>query len=72
METVIINTRDKKEYALLKAFLKQSGIASRVLSKEEKEDLGLLMLMNEADRQDTVPLEKLKETLNRKIGSNGN
>jgi hypothetical protein len=71
METVIINTRDKKEYALLKAFLKQSGIASRVLSKEEKEDLGLLILISQADRQDTVPLEKLRETLNRKIGSNG-
>ncbi|MCD8435859.1 hypothetical protein LNJ03_11200 [Tenacibaculum dicentrarchi] len=37
-----------------------------ILTNEEKEDIGLLMLMEEADKTDTVPEEEIFEILNEK------
>jgi hypothetical protein len=38
METLVLQTRDKKESLLLKELLKKMNIAVRSLTKEEQED----------------------------------
>ena len=50
MEAIIAKPKTAAEFNLLKELLKKMGIASTILTDEEKEELGLLKLMNEADR----------------------
>jgi hypothetical protein len=58
MESVLITPRNKKEFQFISDLLNKLGIASKKLSLEEKEDLGLALLMSEADRSKKVS-EKL-------------
>jgi hypothetical protein len=64
MDTIVIKTKTVSELNLIKELLKKLRITSKVLTDEEKEDLGLLKLMNEADRSEkvsrTVVMNKLK------------
>jgi len=54
MESVIITPRNKKESQFLTDLLGKLGIANKKLSITEKEDLGLAILMQEADRSKKV------------------
>jgi hypothetical protein len=56
MQTLLIETKDAAEYSLIKALLEKMKIRMKVLnlSDDEKEDLGLSLLMQEVDWNETV------------------
>jgi hypothetical protein len=65
METLLVQPKNAEELALLQTMLKKMSIGNMVISIEEKEDLGLLMLMTKADRTKRVSRETvLKKLLN--------
>lgn len=66
MEIIIVNAKNKTELQLISDILKKMRVGMRVLTIEEREDLGLIKLMKEADRIKTVSREKIMEKLGRK------
>lgn len=65
MEALVIKSENKKNLTKLKKLIKELGMESTTLSNEEMEDLGLSMLMKEADRNETVSREEILKKLNR-------
>lgn len=69
MSTLVITPQNKSELDLLIALLKKMQIHVAVIDEDEKEDMGLVLLMKEADRTDKVSREsiiaKLKSHANR-------
>jgi hypothetical protein len=65
MQTILIETKDASEYSLITALLEKMKIRMKVLnlSEEEKEDLGLLMLMQEVDWNETVSRDSIMAKL---------
>ncbi len=65
MQTVLIETKDASEYNLITALLEKMKIRMKVLnlSDEDKEDLGLLMMMQEVDWNDTVSKDSVLNKL---------
>lgn len=63
MQSILVTPRNYDEYLLLTEFLKSKNFSNYVLSLEEKEDVGLLQLMNEADRNNRVPRENIMSIL---------
>jgi hypothetical protein len=63
MQSVLVIPKNIEEYIILTEFLKSKNLDSYELSLEEKEDLGLLQLMNEADRNKRVPRENIMSIL---------
>ena len=53
MKSIVITPKDMKELNFVSELLQKVGISSTVLSEEEKEDAGVLVLMQEAIRNDT-------------------
>jgi hypothetical protein len=66
METIIVNAKNKAELKLISDMLKKMRIGMKVLTAEEREDLGLVKFMKEADRSKTVSRDKVMEKLGRK------
>jgi len=66
MNTIVVRTKTISEFNLLKELLKKMRITSKVLTEEEKEDIGLLKLMQEADRTEKVPKDTVIAKLRRK------
>jgi hypothetical protein len=68
MQTILIETKDAAEYGLISALLEKMKIRMKVLNltDEEKEDLGLLMMMQEADLNDTVPESEIMAKLRKR------
>ena len=68
MQTILIETKDATEYSLIKALLEKMKIRMKVLNltNEEKEDFGLLMMMQEADLDDTVPESEIMAKLRKR------
>lgn len=64
MQTLLINPKSKEEFRFISDLLKKRKVSSYVLSEEEVEDLGMLLVLNEADRSQRVSrktiLKKLK------------
>ena len=63
MESLIITPADNEELALIKAVLKKMNLKVKVLSDEEKENMGLALLMSQADRNKTIPREEVMKKL---------
>ena len=65
MQTLLIETKDAAEYSLIKALLEKMKIRMKVLnlSDDEKEDLGLSMLMQEVDWNETVSRDTIMSKL---------
>ncbi len=63
MESIIINPKDKAEFKLLTLLFSKMNISSKLITKEDQEDLGLAILMKEADRTQKVSKETIMETL---------
>ena len=68
MKTVIVNIPEKKEDFFLDLF-KKNKLRSRVLTKEEKEELAIAKWINEGLQSEDVPVEKIYEHF-RKHGVN--
>lgn len=66
MESIIISPKDQAELELLMQLLNRMNVANKVLSVEDHEDLGLAVLMQEADRTKKVSKETILKTLSQK------
>lgn len=66
MQTLVITPKTKAQFKLLADLLAEMNIKAMVLSEEEKEALGLLKLMEEADRSKTVSKETIMKKLSGK------
>jgi len=63
MKSIVITPKDSKELKLIAELLKKMGISSTILSEEEKEDAGLLILMKEADKNEIVSRKEIADKL---------
>lgn len=66
MEALLIKSDDKEEMRLLNELVKKMGLNATALSEEDMEDLGLSILMRQADRNQKVSREEIMEKLNGK------
>ncbi len=60
-----ITPKDKAELELLSALLARLNIATTVIAEDDKEDIGLGILMQEADRDEHVSRESVSKALGR-------
>ncbi len=65
MKSIVISPKNLTDMRFVSELLKKLSIPTKVLSDEEKEDLGLSMLMREVDRTKKVS----RETIMRKLKS---
>lgn len=63
MNSIVITPRNKSEEKLLSELFKNMGIGTRVLTVEEKEEMGLARLMARADRKQKVSRETIIKKL---------
>ena len=63
METLLVQPKNAEELALLQNLLEKMRIGNTLISLEDKEDLGLLMLMQKADRSKRVSRETVMKKL---------
>lgn len=63
MESIIVTPKNQEEFRLLTDLLAKMNISSKVLSEEEKEDIGLGILLQEADRNEKVSREEIMNKL---------
>jgi len=65
MESVIINTKTKSDLQLLLELVKKMGFRFKIITDEEKEDIGLLKAMEEGKKSKLVSraviMNKLKK-----------
>jgi len=65
MSTLVLTPQNKSELDLLIALLKRMQISVAIIDEEERGNLGLSLLMKEADRSDKVS----RESIIAKLGS---
>lgn len=65
METLVLQTRDKKESLLLKELLKKMNIAVKALSKEEQEDFIFGNLIKAAVKQGEAKPSSIEKIIKR-------
>ena len=63
MESFIITPKNKKEAKILANMFDKMKINVKVLTDEEKEDLGLAIMMKAADRKEKVSTAGIVEAL---------
>ncbi len=63
MEAILVTPKNMEEFYIITDFLNRNKINNNVLSMDEKEDFGLLQLMNESDRSKKVPRESIMKIL---------
>lgn len=63
MNSLLITPKNAQEFQLLTDLFSKMKIKTKVLSIEEKEDLGLSILMQDADRTERVSRESIMEKL---------
>lgn len=63
MKSIVITPKDARELKFVSELLKKLGINSRVLNEEEKEDIGMSVLMEEVDRSSKVSKEEIMKKL---------
>ncbi len=68
MQPILIEPKDLAEFNLISALFQKMNIRMKTLnlSDEEREDLGLLMLMDEVDWNETVPVEDVLAKLRKR------
>ena len=66
MEAIIAKPRTASEIKFLLELLHKMGISAQILTDEQKEDLGLLKLMQEADRTKKVTVDAVMSKLKSK------
>ncbi len=65
MESLLITPAREEDMGLIQRLLERINARFRVLSEDEKEDIGLLALIAEGDPKDTVPEEEVMKILRR-------
>ena len=66
MEAILIQPKNKSEFKFLAAMLKKLNVNIKTIDIDEKEDLGLIELMKQADRSQKVSREEIMEKLTKK------
>ena len=64
MESIIISPRTQDEIKIIQELLDKLNISSTIITDEEKEDMGLLAMMKEVDRNDKVSRDAIMKKLN--------
>ena len=64
MESIVIRPKTRDEAKLITDLLEKMNISLKVITDEEKEDMGLLMMMKEIDRGEKVSYEEMMKKLN--------
>lgn len=54
MKSIVITPKSRSEFEFLSNLFKKLGVSTKTLSEEEKEDIGLSLLMREVDRNQKV------------------
>lgn len=65
MQSLLITPKDGAEFELLSALLARLNIATTVIAEEDKEDIGLGIFMQEADRSEHASRESVFKALGR-------
>ena len=65
MESLLITPSSNEDLALLRALLVKMRIEAKVLTEEEKEDLGLALMMKEAKNSSRVSRVSVMRKLGR-------
>lgn len=63
MEALVITSKSKNDLKLIFSLAKKLGLKSKIMTSEEKEEIGLLNAMLEADRNEKVSKESVMEIL---------
>jgi len=63
MSSIVISPKNKQELQFISKLLQRLGVNSKVLSNEDTEDLGLSLLMKEADRSDFATEDEIMSKL---------
>ena len=63
MESIVINPKTKDEAKAITDLLEKMNISSKVITDEEKEDMGLAMMMKEVDFNDLVSRDEVMKKL---------
>ncbi len=64
MEVAIVQSEDKANLKLLAELARKMGIQFKILTEDQKEDMGMGLLMKEADRSQKVSEEEIMRKLN--------
>lgn len=54
MSSIVVNPKNQQEFDFISKLLSKLGVDSKVLSDEDTEDIGLSILMKQADRSEVV------------------
>ena len=65
MQSLLITPKDDTELELLSALLARLNIPTTVIAEDDKEDVGLGILLQEADRNEQVSRGSVFKTLGR-------
>ena len=63
MESILVNIGSKKDVKFFLDLVKKMGYNSRLLSKDDKEDVAMLALMNDRENEETIPIETTERIL---------
>jgi hypothetical protein len=63
MELLLVQPKNDEELALLQTMLKKMSICNTLINLQKKEALGLMMLMQKADRSKRVSRETVMKKL---------
>jgi len=64
MNSIIVTPKNARELQLIRELLDKMNVTNKILTLEQKEDMGLVLLMNKSDRNRKVSratiMKKLK------------
>jgi len=63
MDSILINPQNEQEFKFVSQLLNKLGVVSKIFTDEEKEDLGLSILMKDTDQSEKVPESEILKTL---------
>jgi len=66
MDSLLVLPKNNDELTLITSLLERMKIKTKVLTDEQKEDLGLIHLMKQADRTDKVSRSEVMAKLGKK------
>lgn len=63
METMVVSLKNKTDLQLIAGLLKKMNIEAKILTEEEREDIGLSKLLRQVNRAETVSEEVVMKKL---------
>jgi hypothetical protein len=63
MKSIVVNPKDEQEFAFVTELLEKLGVDAKFISEEDIEDIGLSLLLKQADRSDLVSEDEIRSKL---------